>query len=402
MTQTIETEYTAPDAVHRFQRLALIVGIVGAIVLVLALIIDPAQLRRSFMFAYLFWTSLAVGSLAITLLQHLSGGVWGRTLRRFTEAGAFTIPLMGALFFLVVGWGLGDVYPWARPGVMQNSEALRTKEAYLNVPFFLLRIAIYFILWSLFALILNSWSTRLDSTGDLRYQARLTRVSAPGMVLFGVTITLGAVDLIMSLEPEWFSTIFGAIIGMTMVLNAFAFMIMMLALFTLRGPLRDIMSAEHFHDVGKLLHAFIILWTYFNFSQFLIIWVGNLPFEAVYYADRLLGGWEWVGLLVLVLQFIAPFLLLLSASIKRNPRALAAVALLVVVAGVVVSYWYVAPAFSPTKFSLHWMDFVAFVALGGIWLAAFLWRLAARPLLPLYVLPLVHPRTRRRLENVGH
>jgi len=384
------------------QRLALIVGAVGVIGLVIGFVLDPGGLRRAFLPGWSYWTGIAVGSLAITMIQHLTGGVWGMTLRRFTEAGAFTIPLMGVLYFLVVGSDVAAVYPWARPGVIESSPALELKAGYLDPTFFLIRVFVYFLVWTVFALILNAWSTRMDATGDLEYRQRLTRVSAPGIVLFAVTITLAAVDLIMSLEPEWFSTMFGVLIGMSMVLSAFSFMLVTLSLLTIRGPLRDVMSPEHFHDVGKLLHAFIILWTYFGFSQFVIIWVGNLPFEAVYYVNRLNGGWQWVALTLLVLQFIVPFVLLLSRGLKRNPRKLIFVAGLVMCMQVVNMFWYIQPAFSPREFRLDVMNVVALAAVGGIWLAAFLWRLGSRPLLPLHVLPSRHPRMRRGLENVGH
>lgn len=397
--ELIETEYAAPTGLRQVQRLALVIGILGAVLMALGWLTDGEQFFRSYLFGYMFWTMVSVGCLGILMIQHLSGGVWGATLRRFLEAGAFLIPVMGILSLPLILFGMSDVYPWTHPEVVAESEVVAAKAAYLDVNFFRIRIVIYFVVWTLLALLLNNWSRAHDRSGDPRLRSRLTGISGPGMIVFAITVTLAAVDLVMSLEPEWFSTIYGGLIGIAMIISAFSLMIILLYLIAVRGPLRTVLSEEHFHDLGKLLLAFTILWTYIHFSQFLISYAGNLPVEAGYYNRRLHGGWEYVGLALLLFQFILPFLLLLSRYVTRSGRALARVAGLVFTMQVVNLFWVMMPAFREGKFGIHWMDIVAPLAVGGIWLALFIFRLNTRPLLPLHVLPLRHPRQHTELEH---
>lgn len=398
----IDTAYTAPAGLRRARLLSLVVGAVAAVLLILGLILDPHQFTRSYLPAWLYWAGISIGCLALVMMQHLSGGVWGATLRRFLEAGAYLLPGMLVLF-VPVALRLKDVYPWTHPEVIESNEVLKDKaQFYLTEPAFLVRILIYFVIWSILALLLNRWSGEYDRTADGRLRDRLTRLSGPGMVLFAVTITLASVDLLMSLQPTWYSTIFGVIIAVGMMLSAFAFMIVVLSLLTMRGPLRGVLSGEHFLDLGKLLLAFVIFWTYASFVQFLIIWSGNLPLEIVWYVYRLRGGWQWVGVTLALMQFVLPFFLLLSRGLKSNPRTLILIAGIIVVSQVVNMFWLVVPAFYRSHLTVHWMDPVALIAVGGLWIAAFLWRLGDRPLLPLHVLPLRHPRLHTELEHVGH
>lgn len=397
----IVTEYTLPRSVRRSIPTALVVGLAAAALLVVGTLINSHQFFRSYLVGWLFWTGIAVGSLAILMIQHLSGGVWGATLRRLLEAAVWTIPIMGVLFLPILLFGMEDVYPWSRPEVVRESEILRMKDAYLNDGFFALRVFLYFAIWTFLGYTLINLSSRLDRTGDLRYRRRFSVLSGPGMVLFAITITLAGVDFIMSIEPEWFSTMFGPLVAIAMIISAHAFAIVVLALLTDRGPLRGVVTAEHFLDVGKLLLAFVILWTYINFSQFLIIYSGNLPLEAVYYDHRLKGGWEYLGLALLGLQFVLPFLLLLSRGLKEAPRTLMLIAGLVLVMQLANIVWLTIPSFRPRDFGLNWMDFVAPIAFGGVWLAMFLWRLSQRPILPLHVLPERHPRRREEILHAG-
>jgi hypothetical protein len=398
----IETEYTAPRQLVRAGNLALLAGVVGLVLLVLgALLPKPLggaeQFWRSYMLGWTFWLGIALGSLGILMIQHLSGGVWGATLRRFLEAAAMTIPLMGLLFVPVAVFGMHAVYEWSHPGFMVG-EVLEQKAAYLNEPFFFVRMVIYFVVWSVLAWLLYRWSREYDRTGDHRLGARLTRLSGPGMVLYAITMTLAMVDLLLSLDAEFYSTIWGGLVTFGMILAAFSMMIVVLALLTVRGPLDAVISGEHFLDVGKLLLAFTIVWTYLSFSQFLIIYSGNLPVEAQWYVTRLQGGWEWVGLALLLFQFALPFLLLLSRGLKRDPRMLVYVAALAFFMQYVYLIWLMAPNWHPDSISLSWMDLAAPVGFGGLFLIFFTGMLNRRPLLPLHVLPRRHPRARTYTE----
>lgn len=398
----ITTEYRAQSGLRRVGAIALIGALVGLLLLTLgALVDDPEQFWRSYYIAWLYWTGIALGSLGILMIQHISGGVWGATLRRLLESAALTLPWMGLFFIPVALFGLHSIFEWSHEGFMVG-EILSQKKVYLNVPFFLARMVAYFVIWTALVVLLTRWSRRLDGTGDMRLSGRMRGLSAPGFVVYAITMTLATVDLVLSLDAEFFSTIWGALVTISFILAAFSLMIIVLSLLTDRGPLRTVMSSEHFLDLGKLMLAFTIVWTYFSFSQFIIIWSGNLPQEAVWYTARLSGGWGWMGLALLVFAFIVPFLLLLSRPLKESHRAL------VIVAGVVAFMQYInlfylsVPSWHRGELHISWMDFVAPIGFGGVWLVVFSAMLRGRPILPLYVLPERHPRDRRELTHVGH
>jgi hypothetical protein len=366
----------------RFQRPALIGGL-GALALgLIGALYTPQQFFRSYLVAYLFWCGIALGSLAILMLQHITGGAWGAVIRRVLESATRTLPLL-ALFFLPLVFGLTHLYEWAQPEHVAHDAILQHKAAYLNVPFFLLRAVLYFGVWLLLAHFLSRWSLEQDSTPPEQQGVRLEYLSRGGLLLYSLTMTFASVDWVMSLEPHWFSTIYGILFIGGQVLSAFAFVIPVLMLLADRPPMSEIVSADQFQDLGKLLLAFIMLWAYFSFSQFLIIWAGNLPEETPWYIHRLHGGWQWIGAAQIVLHFALPFGILLSRDLKRNARLLSLVAVGVVFMRFVDLYWLVTPAFSPGVLSVHWLDIVTLFGVGGVWLAYFVNQLKGRPLLPL-------------------
>ncbi len=371
------TSYMAGPEVGRMQRRALSVGVAALALCVAGAIASPAQFFRSYLFGYLFWTGVALGCLAIVMLQHLSGGAWGMVIRRMLESGSRTLPLM-ALLFLPLIPGIRQLYGWSRP-----DNAISYQTAYLNVPFFLFRAALYFLVWLSIAYFLNRWSREQDRTGDLRLARRLQLLSGPGLVLYGLTATFAAIDWVMSLEPHWYSSIFGILIIGGQALSAMAFIIAVAVLLAQHEPLSGVLLPSHFNDLGKLLLTFVMLWAYFAFSQLLIIWSGNLPEEIPWYLHRLHSGWRWVGVLLILFHFALPFVLLLSRDLKRNARALALLAVGVIFMRLVDLFWLTAPEFWPGSFHLHWMDIAAPVGIGGVWLAVFAWQLRGWPLLPI-------------------
>jgi len=371
------TSYMAGPEVGRMQRRALSVGVAALALCVAGAIASPAQFFRSYLFGYLFWTGVALGCLAIVMLQHLSGGAWGLVIRRMLESGSRTLPLMALLFVPLVP-GLRQLYGWARP-----DNAISYQAAYLNIPFFLFRAVLYFLVWLSIAYFLNRWSREQDRTGDLRLARRLQLLSGPGLVLYGLTATFAAIDWVMSLEPHWYSSIFGILIIGGQALSAMAFIIAVAVLLAQHEPLSGVLLPSHFNDLGKLLLTFVMLWAYFAFSQLLIIWSGNLPEEIPWYLHRLHSGWRWVGVLLILFHFALPFVLLLSRDLKRNARALALLAVGVIFMRLVDLFWLTAPEFWPGSFHLHWMDIAAPVGIGGVWLAVFAWQLRGWPLLPI-------------------
>jgi hypothetical protein len=251
------------------------------------------------------------------------------------------------------------------------------------VPFFLARAAIYFMVWVGMATLLNRWSRGQDETGDPRFADRMRKLSGAGLVLWGATITFASIDWLMSLEPHWYSTIFGILMMGGQGLGAMAFSIIVLRWLSARDPLAGVIKQAHFHDLGNLLMTFVVLWAYFSFSQLLIIWSGNLPEEIPWYLHRIEGGWAAVAIVVAVFYFAVPFILLLSRRTKRRARSLAMVAGGVLAARLVDLFYLIAPEFSKQGFAFHALDLAAVVGVGGLWVAMFAWQLGKRPLLPL-------------------
>jgi hypothetical protein len=387
----MEAGYAAPPEVDRFQQRALIVGVAATAITLLGLFLSPVEFFRSYLLAFIFWGSIALGCLAILMVQHLSGGEWGVVIRRFLEAGTRTLPLVLAMFLPLIA-GLGHLYIWTHGDVVQQDELLRHKQPYLNVPFFLIRAAIYFAIWLVIAYFLNKWSREQDLTGDKRLTRRMQVLSGPGLVLFGGAVTFASVDWVMSLDPHWFSTIFGILFMGGQALAAMAFVIIVTVIMSRFKPMSDVVAPKHFHDLGKLMLAFVMLWAYFAFSQYLIIWMGNLPEETPWYLNRLKDGWRWLAGLIILFHFALPFVLLLPRAANRNTRVLVTVAAIVIFMRYVDLYWMVGPIHhaggdqaEPAHASLidYILPIVAPVGLGGIWLWFFIRQLRARPLVPI-------------------
>ena len=358
--------------------------IVGACALALALLggaLNRSAFFQAYLLGYLFWTGIGVGCLGLLMLHHLVGGRWGFAIQRLLEAGVRTLPLM-ALLFLPVLFGLQDLYPWARPEVMATDALLQLKQRYLNGPAFFGRAAFYFLIWIGAGAILRMLSARQDQgTETDRITRRLQVWSGPGLVLYGFAVTFAAVDWAMSLEPHWYSTIYGVVFLVGQALLALAFVTRVAICLADRPPLQNVLGAGQLHDLGNLLLAFVMLWAYIAFSQYLIIWSGNLPEENHWYLHRMDHGWGVLAVILIVFHFVVPFLLLLSRITKRRARLLGAVATGILVVRFVDLFWLIVPALHSEGFHVHWLDLVLPVGLGGLWLATFAAGLRRRPLL---------------------
>ena len=374
--------YQAPDSLRRWQRLSLIVGVVFTVLLVIGLVLDHRQFFHSYVFAFSFWAGISVGSLALLMLQHMTGGGWGLVIRRVLEAGTQTLPLVVLLFGPIVA-GASSIYSWTHPEEVQKHAALQVKAPYLSLPFFTVRAAICFAIWLVLAYLLNRWSRLQDQTADRQYTKKMRVLSGPGMVLLVFTVSFASIDWFMSLDPLWYSTIYGFIFVASWALSALAFVIAVMACLVREEPMESFVAQLHFHDLGKLLLALVMLWTYFSFSQYLIIWSGDLPEETRWYMPRTHGGWGVIALLVVLFHFAFPFLFLLSRSFKRNARKLVVIAVLILVMRLFDLFWTIAPTWTHDSFHVSWMDIVAPVAMGGLWLSMFCWALTKRPLIPI-------------------
>ena len=370
-------------ALARLQNRAAVVGLVGLAAGALGAFTNTDQFFRSWLIGFLFCLGLTLGSLALLMLQHMSGGQWGLVGRRVFEASTRTLPVV-ILMFVPVLFGMHELFLWARPEAVQGDPILLKKAPYLNVTFFIVRAVIYFVVWLLCSTLLNRWSAQQDRGGALTTadSVRFRVVSAPGLLAYILTMTFASVDWVMSLDPHWYSTIFGLLTVSGQGLAALAFTIAVLAIIFPTGALGQVVTARHFHDLGKLLLAFVMLWAYLSFSQFLIIWSGNLPEEIPWYLERMRGGWGVVAMVLVVGHFALPFALLLSRDLKHHSALLMKVAVIVLAMRLVDLIWLIAPVFEHEGFPVHWMDVVIPVGLLGVWVFVFAMQLRSRALLP--------------------
>ncbi len=239
-------------------------------------------------------------------------------------------------------------------------------------------------MWNGVSYFLNAWSLEQDRTADAKLAKKMQVLSAAGLVGYGLTITFASFDWLMSLEPHWYSTIYGVLILGGQGLSALAFLIIMLAWLSARPPLDRIVVPAHFHDLGNLMLAFVMLWAYFSFSQYLIIWAGNLPEEIAWYLHRLHTGWRVIGIGLMIFHFAVPFVVLLSRTVKKQGRTLAIVAAWILIVRLVDLFWLIAPEFHTAGVSVSWQDVALPVTLGALWSAAFIWQLRGRPILPVH------------------
>lgn len=369
-------------ALDRLQRNSLIVGLLAGGLALLGLFLSWEHFWQAYLLAYLFWLEIALGCLGLLMLHHLVGGRWSARIRRVLEAGMMTLPLL-ALLFLPLLIGLRTLYPWSDPSYVAAHPLVQQKVAWLNTPFFVGRAVLYFAIWLGLAWLLNRWSLAQDRTGDERVAGAMRRLSAPGMILYGVTTTFAAFDWMMSLEPTWYSSIYGLLFIIGQALAALALAIIGVVM-VIRPRFEDPDWRRTLNHLGNFLLGFVMIWAYFAFSQFLIIWSANLPEEAVWYVHRIAGSWQQVGIFLVSFHFVLPFLLLLSRRIKRQASWLVGLAVLIFVSRWLDLFWLIRPAFAPAGVQLYWLDAVLLLAIGGGWLTIFVRQWRSKSPLPLH------------------
>lgn len=386
-----------PQAVElgRAERTAFLIGGLGLLACLIGVFADTTQFLRSYLWAYWFWLGAAIGCGQLLMLYHLVGGAWGFVIQRICEAGLRTMPAMFALV-IPLCIGIPRLYTYANPHLLALDKALRHKSPYLNAPFVIVRLAIYFAVWGLFAYLLNHWSLKQDQTGNFKYLGLRQRISGPGIILYSLLMSFAAIDWIMALEADWFSTMFPGFYLVGQVLTALGIVIVVLRYVSRRGPLAEIISPKDYHDLGNLLWTFVILWAYVEVSQLIITWSGNLPKEIIWYLHRTNGNWAWITVFIAVFHFAVPFFILLGRRNKLRAHRLAFIAACMVVMHLVENYWNVEPAFHPDRIFVSWLDFAAPIGLGGIWVALLLRQLTRRPLVPLE-----DPRLAEALEKLA-
>lgn len=385
----IKERLYAPSEISRWQSMALGIGAIGLIAwLVGCFAFDKEQALRSWLLGFVYWGGISIGSIGILMLQYLTGGAWGVMIRRILEAGSRTIIVVAVLFAPIM-LGIDILYQWS---TVTGDEIVQHRELYLNHTSFGIRAIVYFAIWFVMSYLLNSWSAKQDETNNpedaAKFLGKATAFSGPSMVIFALVVTFASIDWIMTLDKHWYSTIWGMLYLVGWALSTFAFIIALLANLMDKEPFNKFLGKKHFHDIGKLMLALVMVWTYFNLSQFLIIYSGNLPEETPWYLTRMTGGWQYVGLILVLFHFAFPFLLLLSRDIKRNAKWLSTIAIFILIMRAIDMYFHIGPqpmgmAEHGGPFHVSWMDFAGLAAVGGIWLWWFLGELKSRPLLPI-------------------
>jgi hypothetical protein len=407
--RTNTSEFRAPEVVSTIHQRSLGVGLLFGVASLIAALLPATreQFFHSYLLGFMLWLGVALGSMAILMIQHLTGGKWAMVIRRQLEAAMKTLPLMAILFIPIIA-GMQHLYsgdhdpngPWsgwlnpnpADKHLVELSQSYLTRSGYIG------RAIVYFAIWLVIAFILSRWSAEQDNPPVQNLSPRFRKIAAPGLILYAFTITFAVIDWVMSLDPHWISTIYGFIFIAGELLAAICVMVVVERILSRYEPTASLLKPKEVHDHGNLMLTFVMLWAYFSFSQLLIIWAGNLPSEIRFFTRRLYSGWQAVALAVVVFHFAVPFLLLLSRPFKRNPRTLVWLAAWMLFMRFVDLLWYIEPNFHKTVY-ISWLDLVVPIAIGGLWFAFFFRNLRARPLLPVYDL---HAQEFLEYVGVGH
>jgi hypothetical protein len=385
-------DYQAPAELTRLRALALGVGGIALIIWAAGVYFDTEQALRSWLLGFIFWGGIGVGSLGVLMLQYLTGGAWGVVIRRIVEAGSRTIWLMLLLFIpLAIGVYFRQFYEWTH--LPPDDHVMEHRGLFMTPWFWIIRSLVYFALWLIMVTLLNKWGADQDKTNSVEESRlvleRSSRFSGPTMVIYCLVVTFAVVDWVMSMDPHWFSTIWGLLFVAGWALSCFCFVVTILTFLLDKAPMDRVLGRRHFHDLGKLMLALVMVWAYFNFSQFLIIWSGNLPEETTWFLTRMKGGWGYIGVALILFHFAFPYLLLLKQDLKRKAPLLASIAVFILFMRIVDMFFQIGPTkrVLPTSieagaFYISWLDFVGPIAIGGIWLWWFFGELMKRPIVP--------------------
>jgi hypothetical protein len=384
---SLRPETMTPPVAKKIADRSLIIGVIFAVISLLGAFWRPQEFFRGYLLSYMDWLGVTLGSMAILMIRHLTGGGWGMVIRRILGAAMRCIPLM-AILFIPLLFGLRYLYPWARPlseiaDVHLREHLEQITKSYLSVPFFVVRAAFYLAIWNLLSFLLSKWSKETDKPGAPDHTHRFKAVSGPGLILYAFTISFAAIDWIMSIDPSWISTMYGLIILIGEMVAAISFAVVVERILVDYKPMSDWLKPDFVHDHGKWMLAFIMVWAYFSFSQWLIIWAGNLPDEITWYMKRGYHGWGIVWFVLAIGHFVIPFVLLLSRPFKRNIRKLVWLAVWLLFMRYLDLFWIIEPNFS-NSFTVTWADFVVPIAMGAFWFWYFFRNLNSLPLLPVY------------------
>jgi hypothetical protein len=384
-------DLSAPPVIQQIGRRSLVIGAVCSVIAIALGFANPQVFFRGYLVSFMDWLGICLGSMVILMIRHLTGGGWGMVIRRVLGAAMRTVPLMAVFFIPIAVIGVPKLYPWAMPLEAIENPTIRehlahnqfVKVGYLNWHGFIIRAIVYFAIWNLLSYLLSRWSREQNSPPLRDNSARFKVISGPGIILYAFTISFAAIDWVMSLDPSWISTIYGLLFVAGELISALCFAVVIERILFKYKPMSLLLRPAFVHDHGKFMLTFVMVWAYFSFSQWLIIWAGNLPEEITWYLRRLHGGWGFVGLFLVLFQFAVPFAMLLSRPFKRDITKLVWLAVWLIVVRYVDLFWLVEPNFSAT-FHVTWADLLIPFGMGGLWLAYFCHNLSSIPLLPAY------------------
>lgn len=388
---TTHLDLSAPPVVKLIGRRSLVIGAVFSVIAIGLGFANPKVFFRGYLVSFMDWLGICLGSMVILMIRHLTGGGWGMVIRRILGAAMRTVPLMAAFFLPIAVFGVPRLYPWAMPLESIENPTIRehlahnkfVETGYLHWSGFVWRALIYFAIWNLLSYLLTRWSKEQDTPPVRDNSLRFKVVSGPGIILYAFTISFAAIDWVMSLDPSWISTIYGLLFVAGELISALCFAVVIERILFKYKPMSLLLRPDFVHDHGKFMLTFVMVWAYFSFSQWLIIWAGNLPEEITWYMRRLHGGWGGVALFLVVFQFFVPFFLLLSRQLKRDVTRLVWLAVWLICVRYIDLFWLVEPNFS-TSFQVTWADLLIPFGMGGLWLAYFCHNLNSMPLLPAY------------------
>ncbi len=384
LTRLNAADFAVPAAIDKIRSRSMVVGVVAGVLALIGFVTVPDQFYRAYLLAFMLWLGVSLGSLGLLIVIHLTNGRWGLVIRRILEAAAKNFWFM-AILFVPLCVGVPHLYPWGKAPDPADSENLRwIRTVFLDQTQFVIRGFIYFAIWGGLTYLFTRWSAEQDEPGN-RSHKRSSTLAGPGALLFGFTLTFAAVDWVMSLSYGWTSTIYGLIFLIGQLLSAVCFATVVAVILSRYEPMKSILNIDHMHDYGKWMLTFTMVWAYFSFSQWVIMWAGNLPEEIIWYRMRLHGGWQYFGLFLALFHFMVPFVILLSAQLKKEKGRLVKVACWMLFMRYIDLYWLIMPNFeNQAGFYFHWLNLVVPVAMGGFWLALFFRNLQGQPLLPLY------------------
>ncbi|MCF7807000.1 MAG: hypothetical protein K9M49_05915 [Candidatus Marinimicrobia bacterium] len=373
---------------------ALIVGALGLALTLLGVFMDRAQFFQAYLTSFTFLTTISLGGLFFVLIHHVTGAYWGIVLRRVAENLADTLPLM-ALFMIPLFFGMHDLFHWTHEEAVAHDQILQWKQPYLNVGFFVVRNVLYFAVWIWLVRGLKTLSLKQDK-GDSGNLVKMRRRAAGGVVLFAFTVTGFGFDWLMSLDPHWYSTIFGVYVFS----GGFWAALALLSLFTnmlRKSGADELITMEHTHDLGKFMFAFTAWWAYIGGAQYFLIWYGNIPEETIWFIHRWEHGWKAVSLFLILFHFIIPFVILAFRAAKRVPALIVSLAVLFLVMHYTDHFWMINPVFNDHHLHVSWMHLTALLGMGGVYLWWFFFNSSKHP-----IVVMNDPKLEKSIKHIVH